>query len=838
MYLEVNRSRIINYKIYRYLICMLLGGWGLVSDPSVWSQSKNPVVQPRASCSDLGLENGWSAWQSKEGYHAFGTAAPIFFSASTPSAPRFNITSGNGVDPCTVGAGGPPLPVVAPGFGNFSLQLGQPGTNGMQPGTCTNNPPYPGPASSAVGGNGCSEQATFPLTVTAQDTNFIFAYAMVVENPANGHTADEAPFAEIYILDSKGDTIPCSHRKYVADLNGGVGPGFYAASCAGSVNPPPFPANGMIVSYKPWTIEGINLSAYIGQNITVVLTNSDCSKGGHYCYSYWDFLCGTLPTTPASYCIGQPVTISAPSGSLVNYTYQWFQNGLPYTGSGANSATIIPNPQPGDTFSVQLLQPSGCGFFLNYVPQPLSITPQITSTSAGSCSSGSASFSDASTTSDGTPVVSWNWSFPGGTPSSSTAQNPSNIQFPPGNYTVTLVVTSQQGCTDTISLPVTVGGGLPPTAAFNSNPPCLGSSTQLQDGSVSAQNDPIVTWNWSMPGGSPAQSGSQNPSTVYTTAGTHSVTLVITTQQGCKDTLVQQVLVYHPPVASFSGPASGCVPVCNNYLDGSTSIDGNVVSWAWSFPGGAPSSSSQQNPVVICYNTAGTYSASLVITSSYGCKDTLILPVVQAFPWPKAEFCVSPAQAPVTAPDFNFCDMWTKDVVQWYWDFGDGTTDSVQTDPAHSYSATAFGNDFYSYNVCLNVQNQYGCWDSVCHPVELIPEFTFYIPNCFTPNGDFINEYFFGKSRGVKEYNIWIFDRWGNLIWDCHREEKNTNWDMPGKEGLSSGCQWSGEVENQGMDLNGNSRQLVQEDVYVWKVQLIDIFDKKHTYVGHVSAVR
>jgi hypothetical protein len=40
------------------------------------------------------------------------------------------------------------------------------------------------------------------------------------------------------------------------------------------------------------------------------------------------------------------------------------------------------------------------------------------------------------------------------------------------------------------------------------------------------------------------------------------------------------------------------------------------------------------------------------------------------------------------------------------------------------------------------------------------------------------------------------------------------------------------------MDLSGGSGQLAQEDVYVWKVQLTDVFDKKHNYIGCVSVVK
>src|ERR1039458_1554530 len=82
----------------------------------------NPV--PFATCGDMGAENGWSTWQSSEGYHQLGTNGdlPIFFAPGAPAtmAPRFAITSGAGNDACSVGAG-PLVPVVAPGFGNSSI---------------------------------------------------------------------------------------------------------------------------------------------------------------------------------------------------------------------------------------------------------------------------------------------------------------------------------------------------------------------------------------------------------------------------------------------------------------------------------------------------------------------------------------------------------------------------------------------------------------------------------------------------------------------------------------------------------------------------------------------
>src|SRR3972149_6945540 len=118
-------------------------------------------------CSNLGVESGWGAWKAATGDFIGGN---ITFNATnlSPVTPRFNLTSGVGFDVCTPNS--PRIPVVASGFGNASIQLGQIQTNGNL-GGCN---------------SGCIEQLTFPLTVTAQDTNFTFAYAIVMEDA--GHT--------------------------------------------------------------------------------------------------------------------------------------------------------------------------------------------------------------------------------------------------------------------------------------------------------------------------------------------------------------------------------------------------------------------------------------------------------------------------------------------------------------------------------------------------------------------------------------------------------------------------------------------------------------------------
>ena len=304
------------------------------------------------------------------------------------------------------------------------------------------------------------------------------------------------------------------------------------------------------------------------------------------------------------------------------------------------------------------------------------------------------------------------------------------------------------------------------------------------------------------------------------------------------DTVTQKVVIYANPIALFNGGNGACASLCHTFMDSSQAVNGTITSWSWNFPGGTPSSSTLQNPT-ICYNKTGSYGASLNITTNYGCRDTFSLnPVISVYSVPNADFCVAPQKAPATDPVFNFCDQWSSDVTKWVWNFGDNSYDSINTDPVHSYSSTIAGNDFYKYNVCLMVETRNKCWDTTCKVVELVPEFVFYIPNTFTPNMDGYNELFFGKGRGIKEFNIWVFDRWGNQIWDCHHSGKNADWDNSGQDGLSSYCKWDGVVIQGGWDMNGNSKQLIQQDVYVWKVALTDIFGRQHSYIGNVNVLR
>ncbi len=219
-----------------------------------------------------------------------------------------------------------------------------------------------------------------------------------------------------------------------------------------------------------------------------------------------------------------------------------------------------------------------------------------------------------------------------------------------------------------------------------------------------------------------------------------------------------------------------------------------------------------QNPSH-CYNTSGFYDVTLSATSNNGCTSTLALSqFVQVFSVPTASFTANPPSSTIFEGLITFTDQSTTPsgtIVSWVWDFGDGTSSTSQHN-VHQFPITAPG----IYNVTLTVVNSFGCIATYVIPVEIGPEFTFYIPNCVTPNDDGVNDFFFGDGIGIVDYDIWIFDRWGNEIF--HGSYLYDKWD-----GRANG----------GADV-------AQQDVYVWKVRLTDVFDRKHAYIGTVTIVK
>ena len=100
---------------------------------------------------------------------------------------------------------------------------------------------------------------------------------------------------------------------------------------------------------------------------------------------------------------------------------------------------------------------------------------------------------------------------------------------------------------------------------------------------------------------------------------------------------------------------------------------------------------------------------------------------------------------------------------------GDGTKYSICATIEHPYQDTGW---VYPMQV---VVNDYGCTDTLVKKVFVRPEFTFYPPNTFTPDGDGLNDIWWPRVYAAKEYELYVFDRWGHIVFETTSTEVGWN---------------------------------------------------------------
>ncbi len=284
----------------------------------------------------------------------------------------------------------------------------------------------------------------------------------------------------------------------------------------------------------------------------------------------------------------------------------------------------------------------------------------------------------------------------------------------------------------------------------------------------------------------------------------NNIVYTVTVSDGCTTknaTDTAMVTIINPPIINLPQNLSGCSPVCISLANIPYST---LSSWQWNFGNGDISTAPKTD---YCYSKTGNYNLSLTYTTSLGCVRTVTSDsIVQVFPFPVAAFSASTFQTDILNAEIYFINE-SSGYINSQWFFGDLSVSNLQN-PSHNYTSTG------NYHVILVVQNQEGCLDTVIHNVLINDVFAFYAPNAFTPNGDGLDDVFLPVGTGWdnSSFKMLIFDRWGNLI--LSTTNPNQGWDGRVKE------------------------QPAQEDVYVWRVELNDVFKKSHSYSGTISLIR
>jgi gliding motility-associated-like protein len=280
-------------------------------------------------------------------------------------------------------------------------------------------------------------------------------------------------------------------------------------------------------------------------------------------------------------------------------------------------------------------------------------------------------------TSTPTPI-SYLWDLGNGT--SSTDQNPTASYSTPGLYTIKLV-SNFGGCADSISKQIYVSPR--PQAAFTGSPRAFCTLPATVNFINQSTGSGTVLWNF----GDGITSTLNNPTHSYTTEGSFTVTLTVTNTAGCSETITQTdfIQVQRPQVTIAGLPRTGCAPI--TITPTATTVSNHTITnYLWYFGDGTTSSSATPTHT---YNTSGTFTVTLVYTTSAGCTDSVVVPnAVRVGTKPTAAFTVTPTEA-CAFQNVQFTDISTGGVDQWLWTFGDGGT-STQQNPLYQYSDTGW----------------------------------------------------------------------------------------------------------------------------------------------------
>ena len=264
--------------------------------------------------------------------------------------------------------------------------------------------------------------------------------------------------------------------------------------------------------------------------------------------------------------------------------------------------------------------------------------------------------------------------------------------------------------------------------------------------------------------------------------------------------------VVKSPVADFmSDTISGCAPLEIEFSSSSTNMTDDVT-YNWDLGNGSGGSNANASTT---YSTPGQYNISLTVTNQGICSDTKTLDsYIDVNETPVADFNPVPPESiledDAATIDFSNTSV-SSDALSYFWEFGEGSTSTEQS-PSHVYTQAGI------YLVVLDIATGNGCVSHVEKEVTIHPDFVVYAPNSFSPNGDGLNDYFEIKGIGLKSYNLKVYSRWGELMFESDNIED----------------QWDGKY-------NG---EYAPAGTYVYTITYTSMLDKNKTLEGTVTILK
>ncbi len=404
-------------------------------------------------------------------------------------------------------------------------------------------------------------------------------------------------------------------------------------------------------------------------------------------------------TSPATVCVGTSFTINNTS-SPASVSYFWD------FGDGTNDNVRNPTKSyatPG-VYLIKLV--NNFGSCSDSLTKMITVMPKpVTDFSAditGSCLAPlNVHFTNATT-----GATQYHWDFGDGS-GTSAQPNPTHTYSNSGTYTVTLITSGANGCSDTLVKPQYIHIQ-PPVASINNLPQQGCAPFSWTFSSTNASTEPVVSYQWDF--GDGGTSNLPNPTHIFG-PGSYDIQLIITTASGCTDTVLVGggIKAGTHPHADFVGtPRITCAELPVVFTDLSTG-EIPASTWLWDFGDGG--TSIMQNPTHTYHDTGFFYIQLIVINN--GCPDTLHIDDYIYVNPPVANFavtanCAEPYKRTFTDHSIG-ADLYS-------WTFGDGGTSNIPS-PVHIYPAPGI------YVTSLTVTNTTtGCTFTKSVNVRIIDE--------------------------------------------------------------------------------------------------------------------
>ncbi len=341
-------------------------------------------------------------------------------------------------------------------------------------------------------------------------------------------------------------------------------------------------------------------------------------------------------------------------------------------------------------------------------------------------------------------AVYYSWFGPG----SYTAVGANPIIDPTINtsvWTYTVIGTAANGCTAITT--TTVDTRVLPVASLSVTPRVCVNSIVFLNGSGG------LSYFWKGP--SNFSSNQQNTSFIASNSGmSGTYTLGVEDAFGCRGYATAPVIVDPSPTGNIVGKLSGCLPFCSTYsIEGTNNVPVSITSYT------VNDQTFLTSNLSYCFDKPGNYEVKGNFSDEKSCKGT-VSQIVKVYPLPIADFNFSPKE-PVENQDVIYLNNSSEgeNIYQWLWAINDGKNSASTNE-----NTSCFFEDAGKYAVALTVKNTWGCWDTIVKSIEVLVDFNVYIPNAFTPNDDDLNDFFIPVLRGVKKFEINIYDRWGELV--------------------------------------------------------------------------